>query len=207
MSLDTFLYKNNVNRYNGCALEWAARHGRGTVARKSLEAGAPLLGTYPEESPPISLAARGGHEAVVKIFLEWVLRLNGGQMWWPQGPEPEWNKDLLRYDSDVTRLDDPMDRAFCYGQDSVVHLLRAYGGMAHFGQPRIAWAMLVAISEGYTAVVRFLRERYPETIDYMVHVENDQMLLSMACQTDVARILIEAGVPVDIADFWECSPL
>lgn len=45
--LDTCLYKNNVNRYNGCALKWAARLGRVSVARKLLEAGAPLLATYP----------------------------------------------------------------------------------------------------------------------------------------------------------------
>ncbi|CAI7584768.1 unnamed protein product [Penicillium glandicola] len=206
--LDTCLYSNNVKRYNGCALEWAARLGRLSVAQKLLEAGAPLVskGTH-----PISLAACHGHAAVVKLFLEWPICPNGKEVWWPQRSDPQLTPfrdealDGYYHDPDLMPDKDPIILAIRGGHDSVVQLLHAHGGMAHWDQAKIAKAIFDAISLGYPAIVRFLDARYPETINYMVKI--NKMLLRMARHTEVARILIEAGVPVDIADSRGFTPL
>ncbi|KAJ5374535.1 hypothetical protein N7517_006541 [Penicillium concentricum] len=52
-SLDSYLYQHNVRRYNSCALEWAALHGRASVTHKLLKAGAPPFATVYENMQPI----------------------------------------------------------------------------------------------------------------------------------------------------------
>ncbi|CRL25769.1 Ankyrin repeat-containing domain [Penicillium camemberti] len=207
--LDPCLYKNNIKRYNSCALLWAAEHGRVSVAQKMLDAGAPLV---QERLQPMFLAAFRGHDAVVRLFLERGLRPDGKAKWWLRGPRPEWNfwnKITENYDRQPVCLNaeegDPTNGAIREGHASVVHLLHTYGGMAYWDQARVAKAMTTAILANCATVVRFRNERYPETIKYML--QPDRMPPRTTKKVGIARILIEAGALVDTADSQGLTPL
>ncbi|KAJ5356142.1 hypothetical protein N7517_010751 [Penicillium concentricum] len=203
-ALDSCLYNNNVKRYEGCGLVSAARLGRLSVAEKLIDAGAPLA-TF-NQAQAICLAAFYGHDAIVKLFLERGLRPNGQDEWW--FPELEDCYKIVSnvvmdvqdyYDPIFVREEehDPMDVAVSCGYDSMVQLLHVYGGMAQWDQAKVIKAMTQSICQSHPAVMRFLEEKYPGTIKYMI--QNDQALLRTAGNTEVARILIEAGAPLDIA--------
>ncbi|KAJ5951378.1 uncharacterized protein N7479_009791 [Penicillium vulpinum] len=220
--LNKYLYKHNVKHNGGCALEWAARHGRTSVAQKSLEAGALLYATVNESMQPICLASAHGHDAVVKIFLEWGVCPNGEKEWWPKRPwpledEPFENyftgEDLLENfdfdawleDSPVNGDQDPIILAIRYGHESVIQLLRAHGGMANWDQDKASEALTTAVEGGNLEIVKTIAREYPETMSYLVREK--RRLLSLAKKTEIASFLVNAGVPLDGAEPGWLTPL
>ncbi|OQE44949.1 hypothetical protein PENCOP_c002G08967 [Penicillium coprophilum] len=212
LSLDPYLYTNNVKRNHGCALVWAARLGRLSVARKLLEAGVPLVH---EQAQPICLATIYGHDAIVKLFLERGLRPNKKELWWLQ----KWDccdKIAEYYDSYTKGYyfdpifaeeenKDPIDIAIDCGHDSLLQLLHAYDGMALWDQAKVADAIRRSIWHSYLAVVRFSEEKYPGTMKYLV--QHDKSLLCTARNTEIAQALMEAGAPVNITSADGNTPL
>ncbi|KAF7166029.1 hypothetical protein CNMCM6106_001970 [Aspergillus hiratsukae] len=77
------LYRWNVVHDQSSALDWAAEHGNMITFQKALDAGAPLPVEYSSEEltsrpkklhdfepHPLTLAARAGHEAIVRFIIE-----------------------------------------------------------------------------------------------------------------------------------------
>ncbi|KAJ5091302.1 hypothetical protein NUU61_006172 [Penicillium alfredii] len=105
--LNHALYRHNA-RYSGIsALEWATRHGFETTARKSLAAGVPHGACCHTKWKPIEVAVQHGHEAMVRLFLDWGIDPN----------TPDFSP-LSQEDAGLLRL------AASKGQENIIRLLQ-----------------------------------------------------------------------------------
>src|SRR5690242_17594853 len=67
--LNVHLYRHNVQQLRSSGLLWAAEHGQAATAQRFLEEGADIPANGQWQRMPLTLAARNGHEAVVKLLL------------------------------------------------------------------------------------------------------------------------------------------
>lgn len=132
--LNRYLYRYDVQQHGSSALLWAAEHGQETTARESLEEGAYAESLSDSNQTPLLLAARNGHEAVVKLLLA------------TEGVNP---------DSIDSFGDTPLSLAAQNGHETVVKLLLATEGVnADSKDSDGETPLLLAARNGHEAVVK-----------------------------------------------------
>lgn len=92
--LNPYFYRNNIRHSHCSALKWAARHGIISVAQKMFQEGAPARYFLDRRHPWSSIvtAASYGHDAVVKLCLEWSADPDPGMLIYPDGKESEYTE-------------------------------------------------------------------------------------------------------------------
>lgn len=68
--LSDHIYEHNVRYFNGSILTWTSKHGSELVARKAIDAGADTMTSHDGKQTAMVLAAKHGHAAIFRLFLE-----------------------------------------------------------------------------------------------------------------------------------------
>ncbi|KFY29889.1 hypothetical protein V493_02217 [Pseudogymnoascus sp. VKM F-4281 (FW-2241)] len=181
--------RHNVQKFGSSGLLWAANYGQEAAAQKFLREEANAQATTEFCRTPLLLAAKDGHEAVVKLLLE------------KQGVEPN-SKD--------NNSQTPLSLAAESGYGAVVRLLPAKDSVDpdpkdSYGQTPLSWA----VKRGHEAVVKLLLAT--EGVDPNSRDAIDQTPLLLAAEAgheEVVKILLEKdGIDPDLKDRSGRTPL
>lgn len=197
--LNRYLYEHNVRHSHATALEWAAKHGQETTARRALEAGAPLNAVHEEKWLPFALACIHGHEAIVRLLLD-------------HGVDPDPVSGWGNFDEvhDIPTTDDwgyPMMMAAQRGRESVVRLLLAHGAAPDTPTEDEDTPLRVAAISGHLSIVKLLADAGAD-VNYCDN--NGYTPLSMAAcvgNTEIVHFLAGMGSDIDNAQMGGQVPL
>jgi ankyrin repeat protein len=201
--LNTYLYRCDVLYFGGSALSWAAENGAMETFQKSLDAGADVQMRRPAGKAgmismirkdgsrkyrfridpvphPICLAAKGGHEPIVKLLLE-------------RGVSPH-----TLYAEGVNLL----CRAAMNGHVSLIKTLLGAGGHLDFrtmmGECPLQFAASYGQEEAVKALLQALEQGPQPTIGRQM--QDALMSAIIAKHENIVQVLLEHGVDVNFRD-------
>lgn len=187
--LNTFLYRFNVQQCNSSGILWAAENGQENTAQRLLKEGANTHMKTTSNETPLHLAAKNGHQRLVRLLLS-----------------------FENVDSQVkdTQQHTPLMWAARNGHSGVVNMLVQtrecnINSLDSMGYSPLAWAA----RNGHVAVVELLlhmKTIEPNSLDRFRHTP-----LSWAARNGhevvLKRLLDHPGIDVNIMDINQRNPL